>query len=52
MSYLRRWGADVGNFAAWSAHLFAFGPEPPTQATWRCPKCKRRHPTARKRCCS
>lgn len=51
MSWIRRYGASVGNAAKWSAHVFAFAPEPELTATWRCPTCKRRWPVSKKRCC-
>lgn len=51
MSYFRRYGAGITNHLKWMAHVGAFGPEPELTATWRCPKCKRRWPVSKKRCC-
>jgi hypothetical protein len=51
MSFMRRYAASTGNFIKWSAHVFAFAPEPELAPTWRCPVCKCRHPITRKRCC-
>lgn len=51
MSFLRRYGAAAKNHAQWTAHVFAFAPEPELTGTWKCPVCKRRRPVHVKRCC-
>lgn len=51
MSYFRRYAAGITNHGKWVAHVFAFGPEPEVDATWRCPVCKQRRPVSVKRCC-